>query len=206
MLSNTAETNPRPSAVCHDATGSFSTGIIEAAVTSASKKIVPLNVSGITAQSGRRNGAAGQKHRPHREPKHRHATKQCRKMNVGDDVHHQRNGQHCSDDKYARPVDHKVAASMLDDGRVAMLLQGCRHREDQKRDNSGAIGFEDAQRAYSSNPHHSRCGIADHASGATRIRGNNDCGEITHMNFAAKDMAHHRAPNDHRGNIIEKTR
>ena len=29
MLSNTAETKPRPSAVCHEAAGSFSTGIID---------------------------------------------------------------------------------------------------------------------------------------------------------------------------------
>src|SRR3954452_11221132 len=57
MLSNTAETKPRPSAVGQDATGSLSTGIIEAAVTSASRKIVPLNVSGITDQSGLRKGA-----------------------------------------------------------------------------------------------------------------------------------------------------
>src|SRR5436305_1397284 len=42
MLSKTADTKPRPSAVCQEATGSRSTGIIEAAVTSASRKIVPL--------------------------------------------------------------------------------------------------------------------------------------------------------------------
>ena len=57
MLSNTADTKPRPSAVCQDASGSFSTGIIEAQVTSASRKIVPLKVSGMTSQSGRRSGA-----------------------------------------------------------------------------------------------------------------------------------------------------
>ena len=57
MLSNTADTKPSPSAVCHDASGSCSTGIIDAQVTSASRKIVPLKVSGITSQSGRRSGA-----------------------------------------------------------------------------------------------------------------------------------------------------
>jgi hypothetical protein len=57
MLSNTADTNPRPKAVGHDAEGNVSTGIIEADVTSASRKIVPLNVSRSTAQSSRRNGA-----------------------------------------------------------------------------------------------------------------------------------------------------
>src|SRR5215470_17478164 len=45
MLSNTAETKPSPRAVCHDAAGSFSTGIIEAQVTSASRKMVPLKVT-----------------------------------------------------------------------------------------------------------------------------------------------------------------
>ena len=57
MLSNTDDRKPRPSAVCQDASGSCSTGISEALVTSASRKIVPLNVSGMIAQSGRRSGA-----------------------------------------------------------------------------------------------------------------------------------------------------
>jgi hypothetical protein len=58
MLSKTAETKPRPSAVCHDAAGSFSTGIIEAQVTNESRKTVPLKVSGSTPQSGCRKGTA----------------------------------------------------------------------------------------------------------------------------------------------------
>src|SRR5207302_7737162 len=41
----------------HDAAGSFSTGINEAAVTNARRKIVPLKVSGITFQSGARSPA-----------------------------------------------------------------------------------------------------------------------------------------------------
>src|SRR5262245_686019 len=57
MLSNTAETKPKPKVVRHDAAGSSSTGIIDAAVTRASRKIVPLKASGSTFQSGRRNGA-----------------------------------------------------------------------------------------------------------------------------------------------------
>jgi hypothetical protein len=42
MLSNTAETNPSPSAVCQEARGSFSTGIIDAQVTSAKRFGVTL--------------------------------------------------------------------------------------------------------------------------------------------------------------------
>src|SRR5688500_10004426 len=57
MLSNTADRKPRPSAVCHEARGNSSTGISEAQVTSARRKIVPLKVSGMIAQSGRRIGA-----------------------------------------------------------------------------------------------------------------------------------------------------
>jgi hypothetical protein len=57
MLSNTEERKPRPSAVCHDASGNSSTGISDALVTSASRKIVPLKVSGMISQSGRRSAA-----------------------------------------------------------------------------------------------------------------------------------------------------
>ena len=57
MLSNTDDTKPRPSVVCHDADGNVSTGITEAAVTSARRKIVPLKVSGMMLQSGVRRNA-----------------------------------------------------------------------------------------------------------------------------------------------------
>src|SRR3954466_14084941 len=46
---------PSPSAVGHEATGNRSTGIIEAASTSDSRKTVPRSVAGITDQSGRRH-------------------------------------------------------------------------------------------------------------------------------------------------------
>src|ERR1700688_1925960 len=54
MLSNTADRNPRPSVVSHEADGSFSTGIIAAVVTSARRKTVPRKVAGSSGQSGRR--------------------------------------------------------------------------------------------------------------------------------------------------------
>src|SRR5262245_29121727 len=56
MLSNTADTKPRPNAVGQDAAGSFSTGIIEAQVTSASRNTEPLNASGSNPHSGLRSG------------------------------------------------------------------------------------------------------------------------------------------------------
>src|SRR5690242_12611709 len=56
MLSNTAETNPSPSATCHEASGSLCTGIIDAASTNESRKIEPLSAPGNSLQAGRRSG------------------------------------------------------------------------------------------------------------------------------------------------------
>jgi hypothetical protein len=57
MLSNTADTNPSPSVVSHDAIGSRSTGISDAASTRQSRKTAPRRVAGMTDQSGRRQAA-----------------------------------------------------------------------------------------------------------------------------------------------------
>src|SRR5689334_19395033 len=57
MLSNTAETKPRPSVDGHDAVGNCSTGIIDAHSTSDSRKMLPLIASGTIGQSGRRQPA-----------------------------------------------------------------------------------------------------------------------------------------------------
>src|SRR3954451_8726485 len=56
MLSNTAETKPRVSATAHEASGSASTGIRDAAVTSDNKNTEPLKASGNSSQSGLRKG------------------------------------------------------------------------------------------------------------------------------------------------------
>src|SRR5947207_15503822 len=56
MLSNTAETNPRPIDTDHDASGSFWTGIIDAASTRERRKMLPLNALGSSSQCGRRSG------------------------------------------------------------------------------------------------------------------------------------------------------
>src|SRR5690348_15236791 len=56
MLSNTAETNPKPIATLHDASGSVSTGIIDAANTSERRKMLPLSAPGSSSQWGRRRG------------------------------------------------------------------------------------------------------------------------------------------------------
>ena len=56
MLSNTADTKPNPIATCHDASGSFCTGIIEAANTNDNRKMLPLKALGSSSQAGRRSG------------------------------------------------------------------------------------------------------------------------------------------------------
>src|SRR5688572_33498160 len=57
MLSNTEEMNPRPNVLGQDAGGSLSTGIMDAQVTSARRKRLPLNASGIRLHWGLRHGA-----------------------------------------------------------------------------------------------------------------------------------------------------
>src|SRR5690348_14996751 len=57
MLSKTAETKPRPSAVCQDAAGSLSTGIKDAQRIRESRKMLPTKAPGSSAQSGFRSGA-----------------------------------------------------------------------------------------------------------------------------------------------------
>jgi hypothetical protein len=54
MLSKTAEKKPSPNAVCHDAVGNCSTGMSDADITNASKKIDPLKARGRSFQFGRR--------------------------------------------------------------------------------------------------------------------------------------------------------
>ena len=55
MLSNTAETKPRLSAVCHEALGNLSTGISVAHRTNDRRKMLPFTLAGTISQSGRRN-------------------------------------------------------------------------------------------------------------------------------------------------------
>jgi hypothetical protein len=57
MLSNTADTKPRPSAVCHEATGSFSTGIIEAHTHQREQEDAALERTGQQAPGRVRTGA-----------------------------------------------------------------------------------------------------------------------------------------------------
>src|SRR5437773_6320108 len=54
MLSNTADKKPRHSAVCEEASGNRSNGIIDAISTSESRKMELRNARGGTSQSGRR--------------------------------------------------------------------------------------------------------------------------------------------------------
>src|SRR5882724_12191122 len=54
ILSKTADTNPRPRVVFQDARGNFSTGIIEAISTRASRKMEPRSAPGSILQSGAR--------------------------------------------------------------------------------------------------------------------------------------------------------
>ena len=71
MLSNTDDKKPSPSAVCHEASGSCSTGIIDAESTSDSRNSEPFSASGSSDHSGRRTRSCYQQRHPHRGAKER---------------------------------------------------------------------------------------------------------------------------------------
>ena len=87
-----------------------------------------------------------------------------------------------------------------------MLLQRCRHREDQQRDDGRDIGFEHAERTDAGDPHHGGRGVADDAAGAAGVGGRDDRGEIADMDFALKYVPGHRAADQCRRDIVEEAR
>ena len=54
---------------------------------------MPLKVSGMTSQSGRRNGAVSEDHDPDRKADHREHVEQRREAQIGDDVGQDRDDQ-----------------------------------------------------------------------------------------------------------------
>ena len=205
-MSNTAETKPSPSAVCHEAAGSFSTGIIEAAVTSASRKIVPLKVSGITFQSGARRPAVRRMTAQTAIPRTGSGIEKRREFQVGDDVRRQRGDENGGDDEHPRRVDLQAFRRIFLDRRVALLLDRRRHGEDQHRDDGRDIGLHDAERADARDPHHRRGGVADDAAGAAGIRGCDDRREIADVNLALEHVPRNGAADQRGGDVVEEAR
>ena len=156
-------------AVCQDAAGSFSTGIIEAQVTSDSRKMVPLNASGSSSQSGLRSGAVTRMRHPHGDADEREAVEQIRDTaRLTTTLAEIAATRMSDDDADARPVDLTCRGGVLHDRRVALLLKRGRDTEDDERDDRRDVGVEDGQRADAVDPHHRGRGVADDAARSRR--------------------------------------
>ena len=87
--------------------------------------------------------------------------------------------------------------------RIALLLRGCRHGEDQHSRRWRQYRPRLRQGADAGDPHHRRGGVADDAASASRVRGRHDRREIADMNLAWKQLAP-RAADQGRGDLSRK--
>ena len=75
---------------------------------------------------------------------------------------------------------------------------------DDNRHAGGDKGMENDQRTDAVDPHHRRCGIADHRTGAAGIGGGDDTGDIADMDIALEDHQGDGAADQGSGDVIEE--
>ena len=100
-----------------------------------------------------------------------------------------------------RPFD-----AILLDRRVALLLNGGGHREDQHGDDGRDIGLHHGERADAGDPHHGGGGVADDAARSAGVRGRDDRGEIADVNLALEHVPRNGAADQGGGDIVEEAR
>ena len=154
---------PRPNAVCHEAAGSRSTGIIDAHSTSESRKMLPLNAPGSCDQSGPAQRNAEQQRDPDGDADEWKTVRQLGVVRVDDDVGDDRQYENEGNDKDARPIDGDAGRRIGDDRRVRLLLLRRWNAENQQGDAGGNDRLEYAQRRNAGDPHHRRRCVAHDA-------------------------------------------
>ena len=167
---------------------------------------MPLNVSGMTDQSGWRSGAAARitthTARPITGMRSSSAGNRRLAMTLAR-IAATRIAATIAD---ADPLDLEADRRFPDDRRVAMLLERRRNGEDRKRDDGGDIGLHHRQRTDAVDPHHRGRGVADDAAGAAGVRRRDDRGEVADVDFAAEHMARHGAADQRRRDVVEEAR
>jgi hypothetical protein len=133
MLSNTADTKPKPSAVCQ-MRGQFLDRHHRGAGDERQQEDRALEGLRHHRQSGCAQGAAERitAHTASRSPGM--ASSRSGNLQVGDDVGEDRHEQDGDHDANAQPFDLQVARRLLHDRRVAVLLQRGRNAEKAQRD------------------------------------------------------------------------
>ena len=190
----------------HDAAGSFSTGIMEAAVTSARRKIVPLNVSGITFQSGIRKKAVSKIAAQTASPSTGSVSSNAGNFRLAVTFAASAAMRMIATMKTLAPSTRKPLCGFFTTGEKPMLALRGRNRKDRERHDGRDICLQHTERADAVNPHHRRCRVADHTSSATSIGGCNDRGQIADVNLPPKDVARHRAADQRSRDVIEEAR
>src|ERR1700680_476983 len=163
MWSKTAETNPSPSATRHAASGSLCTGIIDAARTSDSRKMLPRMAAGSSPHAGLRSGTHTSNATHTAAPMNGQVSEISLKRTLITTFDHDRSDQNQRYDEHSHPIDHDAGDWLLGDRRVALLLQSGRDPENEHRRASPNIRFEHLQRVPAIDPHHGRRRVADDA-------------------------------------------
>src|SRR5207302_11405004 len=90
--------------------------------------------------------------------------------------------------------------------RIARLLNGGGHSEDQHGDEGRDIGLHYGERADASDPHHGGGGVADDAARSAGVRGRDDRGEIADVNLAPEYVPRNGAADQGGGDVVEEAR
>jgi len=90
--------------------------------------------------------------------------------------------------------------------RMALLLNGSGHREDQHRNDSRDIGLHHGEGTDARDPHHGRGGVADDAARSAGVRGRDDRREIADVNLALEHVPRNGAADQGGGDIVEEAR
>ena len=187
MLSKTADRKPRPKAVCQDAAGSCSTGIIEAASTSDSRNTLPRTDSGTCCQSGRRIGAVSRIVAADRDADEREAVGERRRISGSPSGWSTTAAPRISATTPMRGQSSATRArhpSMIGEWRCCCSEAGT--REDQEGGRRGDVGVQHVDGAHAVEPHHRGRGVADHAAGAAGIGGGDDRGQVADVHPLAE--------------------
>ena len=206
MLSNTAERKPRPSAVCQDASGNFSTGIIEAAGHQREQEDRALEGLRHDLPVGLPQRRREKNDDPDRETKHRNDIQQRRENKVCRDIGGDGDGEDgCHDNQRRQSKCSPLGAScMIGEKRCCCIAAGMPKIQE---------GREAA--TYASNTLsglmpsiHIIVVVVSPTTlpDAAGIRGRDDRRKIADMNFAPEHVPRHRAADQCGRDIVEKAR
>ena len=177
MLSNTAETKPRPKAVCQEATGNFSTGIIERTSPARAGRCCPWRHPG---SSSTRAGAR------HRE-RDRHPDGRAEEGKISEisgnfvltvTLVHDGGDQDPGHDAHARPVNTASRRWHPSRSAICVLLQRGRECRTHSRAGRRPHRHRNVERIDAGNPHHGGGGVAHHAARAAGVGGGDDRREV----------------------------